>query len=114
MSEKVSKEIVDKALDCGINMLDTADIYTGGKSEKIIGEAAKGRRDEFIIATKVGMTVGQEPNRTGLSRRHILLEIERSLESLQTDFIDLYYLHRFDSETPLEETLRTLNDLFRE
>jgi aryl-alcohol dehydrogenase-like predicted oxidoreductase len=113
VSEKAAIEIVDKALDCGINVIDTANIYTGGKSEEIIGKAVKGRRDEFVIATKVGFNIGQGPNQGGLSRKHILFQIERSLKSLQTEFVDIYYLHRFDLETPLEETLRTLNDLVR-
>lgn len=114
VTEKASIEIVNKALECGINVIDTANIYTGGKSEEIIGKAVKERRDEFVIATKVGMSVGQGPNQSGLSRKHILFQVERSLKSLQTDFIDIYYLHRFDPETPLEETLRTMNDLVRD
>ncbi len=114
ISENDSIAIVNKALDCGINVIDTADVYTGGISEEIIGKAVKGRRDEAIIATKVGFGVGQAPNRGGLSRKHILSQVEHSLKSLQTDFIDLYYLHRFDPETPLEESLRTFNDLVRE
>jgi len=114
LSEKTSTEIIDKALDCGINIIDTANTYTTGKSEEIIGKAIKGRRDDVIIATKVGMSIGQKPHQTGLSRKHMLWQFQHSLKSLQTDFIDLYYLHRFDPETPLEETLRTLNDLVRE
>jgi len=114
ISEKASIEIINKALDCGINLVDTAKTYTGGKSEEIIGEAVKSRRDEVIIATKVGFSIGQGPNQSGLSRKHILSQIEHSLKSLQTEFVDIYYLHRFDPETPLEETLRTLNDLVHE
>ena len=114
LSEKTSIEIINKAFDSGINLIDTANTYTGGKSEEIIGRAIKGRRDDVIIATKVGMAIGQKPHQTGLSRRHILWQLQHSLKSLQTDFIDLYYLHRFDPETPLEETMRTLNDLVRE
>jgi aryl-alcohol dehydrogenase-like predicted oxidoreductase len=114
LSEEASIEIVNKALDCGINVIDTANVYTGGKSEEVIGKAVKGRRDEVVIATKVGFGVGQGPNQGGLSRKHILFQVERSLKSLQTDFIDIYYLHRFDPETPLEETLRSFNDLVRE
>ncbi len=114
LNEKVSIDIINKALDGGINLVDTANIYTGGKSEKIIGEAVKDRRDEVIIATKVGMNVGQRPNQSGLSRKHILSQIEHSLRSLQTDYVDIYYLHRFDSETPLEETLQTLDNLVQQ
>jgi len=114
VSERVSIEIIKKALDCGINVIDTANMYTRGKSEEIIGRAIKDRRDEVIIATKVGFNIGQGPNQGGLSRKHILWQIEHSLKSLEIDFIDIYYLHRFDPETPLEETLRTFNDLVRE
>ncbi len=114
VSEKVSLEIVDKALDCGINVLDTANVYTEGKSEKIIGKAVKGRRDDVVIATKVGFDVGQGPNQKGLSRKHVLCQVEHSLKSLRTDYIDIYYLHRFDPETSLEEALQTFNDLVRE
>ena len=113
ISEEGSKAIIEKAIDCGINIIDTANVYTGGRSEEIIGNAVKGRRDQVVLATKVGFG-GQAPNQSGLSRKHILSQVEHSLKSLQTDFIDLYYLHRFDPETPLEETLRTFNDIVRE
>ena len=112
ISEEASITIVDKALDCGINVVDTSDVYTGGKSEEIIGKALKGRRDNVIIATKVGFG-SKGPNQSGLSRKHILSQVEHSLNTLQTDFIDIYYLHHFDPETPLEETLQTFNDLVR-
>jgi aryl-alcohol dehydrogenase-like predicted oxidoreductase len=111
ISEETSIKIVNKALDCGINLIDTADVYTGGKSEEIVGKAVKGSRDEVVIATKVGFGSLQGPNRSGLSRKHVLSQVEHSLTSLQTEFIDIYYMHRFDPETPLEETLRTLNYL---
>jgi len=114
INEEASIKIIGKALDCGINIIDTANIYTLGRSEEIIGKAVKGRRVEVVIATKVGMGFSQSPNRAGLSRKHILWQVKQSLKSLDTDFIDIYYLHRFDSETPLEETLRTLNDLVRQ
>jgi aryl-alcohol dehydrogenase-like predicted oxidoreductase len=114
ISEEASLKILNKALDCGINVIDTANIYTGGKSEEIVGKAVKGRRDEAIIATKVGFGKVEGPNRSGLSRKHILNQVEHSLKSLQTDFIDIYYMHRFDSETPLEETLRTFDYLVRQ
>ncbi len=114
ISEEASLKIVNKALDCGINAMDTANIYTGGKSEEIIGKAVKGRRDEAIIATKVGFGKLDGPNQSGLSRKHILNQVERSLKSLQTDFIDIYYMHRFDPETSLEETLRTFDYLVRQ
>jgi aryl-alcohol dehydrogenase-like predicted oxidoreductase len=113
INEEASIKIVNKAIDCGINIIDTANIYTGGKSEEIIGNAIKGHRDDVIIATKVGFGTSEEPNQTGLSRKRILSQVEHSLRSLQTDFIDIYYLHRFDPETPLEETLRTFDSLVR-
>jgi aryl-alcohol dehydrogenase-like predicted oxidoreductase len=113
ISEETSIKIVNKALDCGINVIDTADVYTGGKSEEVIGKAVRGRRDEVIIATKVGFGRFEGPNRSGLSRKHVLSQVEHSLTSLQTGFIDIYYMHRFDPETPLEETLRTFDYLVR-
>ena len=114
INEETSIKIVNKALNCGINVIDTANIYTGGKSEEIIGKAVKGRRDEVIIATKVGFGTLEGPNRSGLSRKHVLVQVEHSLKSLQTEFIDIYYMHRFDPETPLEETLRTFDYLIRQ
>ena len=118
VSEETSVKIVNKALDCGINVIDTANVYTGGKSEEIIGNAMKGQRDEVIIATKVGFGTLEGPparsNWSGLSRKHILSQVEHSLKRLQTNFIDIYYLHRFDPETPLEETLRTFDYLVRQ
>ena len=114
VSEQDSIKIIVKAIDLGINLIDTANIYTKSRSEEIIGKAVHGYRDEVILATKVGFDVGQGPNHSGLSRKHILWQVKHSLERLETDFLDLYYLHRFDSETTLEETLRTLNDLVRE
>lgn len=114
VSEEDSIKIIARAVDLGINLIDTADMYTKGRSEEIIGKAVQGYRDEVIIATKVGFDLGPGPNQGGLSRKHILAQVKHSLESLKTDFIDIYYLHRFDPVTPLEETLRTFNDLIRE
>jgi 1-deoxyxylulose-5-phosphate synthase len=114
LNEETSLKIVNKALDCGINVIDTANIYTGGKSEEMIGKAVKGQRDQVVIATKVGFGKVEGPNQNGLSRKHILNQVEHSLKSLQTDFIDIYYMHCFDPETPLEETLRTLDYLVRQ
>ena len=111
VNEEDSFRIIRKAMDLGINLIDTANIYTRGKSESIVGKAVQGYRDEVIIATKVGMNTGKGLNETGLSRKHIMSQIRHSLESLGTGFIDIYYLHRFDGETPLGETLSTLNDL---
>ncbi len=114
IDEKDAVRIVRKAIDSGINLIDTANIYTNGKSEETIGKAMQGYRDQVILATKVGFNVGQGPNQNGLSRKHILWQIEQSLKRLATDFIDIYYLHRFDPETSLEETFRTLNELISE
>lgn len=114
IDEAGSVAIIRKAIDLGISLIDTANIYTESKSEKIIGKAIEGYRDQVIIATKVGMDMGEGPNQSGLSRRHILWQVQESLKRLATDFIDIYYLHWFDPETPLEETLRTMDDLVRE
>jgi aryl-alcohol dehydrogenase-like predicted oxidoreductase len=114
VTEQDAITIIKKAIDLGVNSIDTANVYTGGLSEKIIGKALEGYRDDIILATKVGMRRGQGHNQGGLSRKNILSQISKSLENLKTDFIDLYYLHRFDPNTQLEETLKTLNELVRE
>lgn len=107
-------KVINEALDEGINLLDTANIYGKGLSEEYIGRALKGRRHEAIIATKVGGSMGDGPNRSGDSRKHIMAEVEDSLRRLDTDYIDLYQIHFTDDSTPIEETLRTLDDLVRE
>ncbi|TAK13961.1 MAG: aldo/keto reductase [Anaerolineae bacterium] len=104
-------EIVDACLDLGINFIDTADIYQKGRSEETLGAALAGRRSRFIIATKAFHPTGEDPNQRGTSRKHLLAAIEASLRRLQTDCIDLYQMHRPDPNTPLEETLHTLDDL---
>ncbi len=106
-------EILSAALDAGINFLDTADMYQKGRSEESIGEALKGRRDKFVVATKFYYPTGEGPNERGGSRYHILEAVEASLRRLQTDYIDLYQMHRWDAETPIEETLRALDDLIQ-
>lgn len=111
--KETSIEIINTALDHGINFLDTANIYTGSLSEQIIGEAITSRRDEVVLATKAGMPTGTGPNDQGSSRDHICRELERSLRRLRTDYVDVYQIHRFDPYTPLEETLRALDDLVR-
>ena len=113
-SEADSFAIMDEALAAGVNFFDTANIYTKGASEKIVGKWMKGKREQVILATKVGMPTGAGPNETGLSRRNILAACERSLRSLDTDYIDLYYLHQPDYSTPLEETLDALSTLVRQ
>jgi aryl-alcohol dehydrogenase-like predicted oxidoreductase len=104
---------VDMCLDVGINLFDTANIYSGGESEEILGEAISGRRDDLFLATKVRMPVGDGPNDTGLSRHHIIRQCEESLRRLATDYIDLYQVHEWDGLTPLEETLEALDTLVR-
>ena len=106
--------LVHAALDAGINVLDTANIYTQGRSEELVGQAIKGRRDRIVLASKVYNKVGDGPNDRGSSRYHIMAQIEASLRRLQTDHLDLYQLHRPDPTTPLEETLRALDDLRRQ
>jgi aryl-alcohol dehydrogenase-like predicted oxidoreductase len=102
---------VDMCLDVGINMIDTADVYSTGRSEEIVGEVIKGRRDDVLLATKVRMPMGPGPNDAGLSRHHIISGCEASLRRLGTDHIDLYQVHEWDGVTPLEETLEALASL---
>ena len=112
---ETTKRIINAAVDMGVNIIDTANIYTDGKSEELIGKAVRGRRDDLVIGTKVGLTLDQaKPNSTGLSRKHIVWQLNESLRRLQTDYVDLFYLHRFDAETPLRETLTTMDYLVRE
>ena len=104
--------IIHKALDSGINFIDTADVYSEGESETIVGKALKGRRDKVVLATKFfGPMSANDPNARGGSRRWIMREVENSLQRLGTDYIDLYQIHRFDENTELEETLGALSDL---
>jgi len=112
--EAASAAVIHHALDHGVNLLDTANVYTESRSETIIGKALKDRRGEAIIATKCAGKVGDGPNDKGTSRWHILREVERSLRRLQTDYIDLYQMHTFDPLTPMDETLRALDDLVRQ
>jgi len=108
-----SIRIIHKALDAGINFVDTADRYSGGESEEVVGKALKGRRDDVVLATKVNGPMGDDPNQRGNSRRWIMAEVENSLRRLQTDYIDLYQIHRPDPDTDIEETLSALSDLVR-
>ncbi|HEY1640900.1 MAG TPA: aldo/keto reductase [Streptosporangiaceae bacterium] len=105
--------IIRAALAAGINFVDTADMYSGGESEEITGKALRGRRDDVVLATKVHFPMGEGRNRSGNSRRWILTEVEHSLRRLQTDWIDLYQVHRPDPGTDIEETLGVLTDLVR-
>ena len=106
--------IIHKALDFGINFVDTADRYSNGESEDIVGQALKGRRDNIILATKFTAPMGDDPNQQGASRRWIIQAVEESLRRLQTDYIDLYQVHRLPADTDIEETLSALTDLIRE
>ncbi len=108
-----SIRIIHRALDAGINLVDTADMYSGGESEEILGKALKGRRDDVVLATKVWGPMGEDPNQRGTSRRWIMTAVEDSLRRLQTDHIDLYQVHRPDPSVDVEETLSALTDLVR-
>jgi aryl-alcohol dehydrogenase (NADP+) len=108
-----SIRIIHKALDTGINFIDTADRYSQGVSEEIVGKALKGRRDNVVLATKVNNPMGDDPNQQGNSRRWLIREVEASLRRLQTDHIDLYLIHRPSPDTDIEETLSALTDLMR-
>jgi aryl-alcohol dehydrogenase-like predicted oxidoreductase len=106
--------MVKVAMDRGINFIDTADVYSLGESETLVGNALRGIRQEIVLATKVRLPMSENFNRSGATRVNIMREIEGSLQRLQTDYIDLYQVHGWDSNTPLEETLRTLDDLVRQ
>ena len=112
-AQEEADRLVGLALEGGINFFDTADVYSEGESEKILGKALGTRRRDVVLATKVRGRVGPGPNQLGLSRRHILESIEGSLRRLGTDWVDLYQIHGFDAVTPLDETLRALDDVVR-
>ncbi len=115
LDEDEARPIIRAAVESGINFFDTANMYSDGVSEQITGRALRdfARRDEVVIATKVFFKTGEKPNQGGLSRAHILTEVENSLRRLGTDYIDLYQIHRWDYETPIQETLEALHDLVR-
>ena len=116
LEEEESKPFFKRAIEAGINFFDTADVYSLGVSEEVTGRALKefgGSRDKVVIATKVFNPMSDDPNDKGLSRKHILDAIDKSLRRLGTDYIDLYQIHRFDPDTPIEETLEALNDVVR-
>lgn len=105
-----SKRLIDRAVDLGINFFDTADVYSNGRSEQIVGRALGGRRNDVVLATKVGLPTGKGPEERGLGRKHIKRNLKRSLANLGTDRVDLYQIHRWDYDTPIEEVLRTLTE----
>ncbi|MEX2524342.1 MAG: aldo/keto reductase, partial [Gammaproteobacteria bacterium] len=107
-------KIIHRALDAGINFIDTADVYSRGESEEIVGKALKGKRDDVILATKFFGPMDEDPNHRGGSRRWIMQEVDNSLKRLGTDYIDLYQIHRFDEHTDMEEILFTLTELVRQ
>ena len=111
VGETEAINIIERALNAGVNFFDTADAYAEGRSEEIVGKALKGKRHSVVLATKVANRTGPGANDIGLSRKHIMKGIEDSLRRLETDYIDLYYVHLPDYDTPIEETLRTLDDL---
>jgi aryl-alcohol dehydrogenase-like predicted oxidoreductase len=114
VDESTARSMFDLAVERGINFVDTANVYTGGSSEEITGRLLKGRRDKFVLATKVGVAVGQSPLDTGLSKKVIEHQCELSLKRLQTDVIDLYYLHTPDAATPIDESLDAMAGLIRQ
>ena len=110
-SEDESKKMVARAIDAGVNFFDTANSYAGSQSESFLGKALKGRRKEAVVATKFFNPMGKGPNDSGMSRFHIMNALEDSLKRLQTDHVDIYYIHHVDEQTPLDEMLRALDDL---
>ena len=113
-NESDSIKIIERAIDAGINFIDTANVYNAGESERIVGKAVQACRDDVLIATKVSGAMGEGLNRSGTSRHHIMMAVEDSLRRLDTDRIDLYYLHRWNALTPIEESLRALDDCVRQ
>lgn len=115
LNEEQSRPFIQKALELGINFFDTADVYSFGTSEEVLGNALRdfARRDEVVIATKVFSTMSPDPNDGGLSRKHIMSSIDASLRRLKTDYVDLYQIHRWDYQTPIEETMEALHDIVR-
>lgn len=108
-----ARPIIERAIDLGVTFFDTANSYSRGRSEEILGEVIKERRNDLVIATKVWFPMSEKPNDRGLSRRHIMQQIEGSLKRLSVDYVDLYQIHRWDYETPIDETLHALDDLVK-
>lgn len=108
-----ARRLIDINLEHGVNLFDTADVYSDGASESILGAALEGRRDQVVISTKLSLRTGDGPNDVGASRHHIVTGVERALERLRTDWIDILQLHHFDAQTPVEQVMSTLDDLVR-
>jgi 1-deoxyxylulose-5-phosphate synthase len=108
-----AKKVIDMAVDLGINFFDTADVYSNGRSEQIVGRALADRRNQVVLATKVGLPTGDGPSDRGLGRKHVERNLKRSLANLKTDRVDLYQIHRWDYDTPIEQVLKTLTDAVR-
>ncbi len=116
LDEEPSRLLLQQAVEAGINFFDTADMYSNGASEEVLGRALRDfgpDREQVVIATKVFYPLGEDPNQRGLSRKHIMHAIDNSLRRLGTDYVDLYQIHRFDAETPIEETLEALHDVVK-
>jgi aryl-alcohol dehydrogenase (NADP+) len=115
LGERAARPFVKAALEAGINFFDTADMYSRGASEEVLGRAVRdmARRDDLVIATKLFNAMSDDPNDRGLSRKHVMTSIDRSLERLGMDYVDLYQIHRWDDETPIDETIRALDDVVR-
>ncbi len=111
--DETSRAMYHRCREAGINFFDTADVYTGGRSEELLGELIASERDEIVLASKAYFPTGSDVNARGTSRKHLRAAVEASLRRLKTDYLDVYFLHRFDDVTPLEETLRALDDLVR-
>jgi len=108
-----ARRLIDVCLDAGVNLFDTADVYSNGASEEVLGEALRGRRDKALISTKTGLPMGDGPNDAGASRERLIRAVDAALRRLKTDYIDILQLHAFDASTPIEETLSTLDNLVR-
>src|SRR5579872_4667158 len=112
--EATSGRIIAKAREAGINFIDTADVYNAGASEQVVGRAIGAERDQWVLATKLGNPMGRSPNQRGLSRKWVMQAAEASLKRLGTDYVDIYYLHKEDYDTPLDETVRAMADLIHQ
>lgn len=115
IDSSVASQVIDKAYELGVNSFDTANVYSRGEAEKVVGKALqKYPRESFVLATKAYWPMGDGPNDRGLSRKHVMEQVHSSLKRLNMDYVDIFYCHRFDAETPVDETLRAIDDLIRQ